>query len=646
MTEFRIGRGHDGPARIGEYLTGSNVYSTPLLLELKGESHNTLSLGTLGRSTHSSSDPMILSVPFMMDTTDKLFSQLNAEQSLILPSLISFASIDSSVGTLLLKHQFTIVEQLQDTIDPSRMVLRVPDDMDSSLFEQYLSDFHATGVRAAAFSFDGLLGPSDLASLRLRSKLPASWLSIALGQITPSMIPLLFYLGFDMIDVGYADKAAIKNIRLWHNGNERILPKDQHRYCPCVSCVQIENAAESAIQKILLDHNLHVYSSLLSESIDAMNSGRLRWLVESMTHYSPSYATLVRKIDKSLYTYLEEFTPTSGAKIVPLIGQESYNSPVIRRYREYLAARYIPPKDKQIALLLPCSAKKPYSDSKSHKRFLQTIESALGITSRNLAQVILTSPLGVVPRELERVFPAANYDIPVTGDWDAEEIEIAANALDIHMKKLPPDCTIVAHVSGGYLDIVKVAEDRVSQSIIYTTPDSSPTSRDSLHALHETLTDLKEVLNLSPSAPRTLEEIVRATADFQFGSGAGEVLIPENAKIGGKPYRQIICRVEKEQVCSFIADAGILSLTLSGGQRLASFGQYWVRLDASTVKGGSIFAVGVSEADYSIRPGDEVIVLNEQDVVIGVGRSEMSGREMCELDRGRAVSIRHKLGGD
>ena len=179
------------------------------------------------------------------------------------------------------------------------------------------------------------------------------------------------------------------------------------------------------------------------------------------------------------------------------------------------------------------------------------------------------------------------------------------------------------------MDIVKAAEDRISQSIIYTTPDSSPTNRESLRALHETLTDLRDILSLAPSAPRTLEEIVRATADFQFGSGAGYALIPDNARLGGKPYRQIICRVEKEQVCSFIADAGILSLTLTGGQKLASLGRY-----------------GVSEADYSIRPGDEVIVLNNQDDVIGVGRSEMSGREMCELKRGRAVSVRHKMEGE
>jgi archaeosine synthase len=36
---------------------------------------------------------------------------------------------------------------------------------------------------------------------------------------------------------------------------------------------------------------------------------------------------------------------------------------------------------------------------------------------------MMTSPLGLVPRDLEDVWPAANYDVPVTGDWSGDELE-------------------------------------------------------------------------------------------------------------------------------------------------------------------------------------------------------------------------------
>ena len=35
---------------------------------------------------------------------------------------------------------------------------------------------------------------------------------------------------------------------------------------------------------------------------------------------------------------------------------------------------------------------------------------------------MMTSPLGLVPRDLEDVWPAANYDVPVTGDWSSDEL--------------------------------------------------------------------------------------------------------------------------------------------------------------------------------------------------------------------------------
>jgi predicted RNA-binding protein (TIGR00451 family) len=69
-----------------------------------------------------------------------------------------------------------------------------------------------------------------------------------------------------------------------------------------------------------------------------------------------------------------------------------------------------------------------------------------------------------------------------------------------------------------------------------------------------------------------------------------------------------------------------------------------LHFEGQEVKGGSIFAVGVKEADTDIRPGDEVIIIDQGEKVVAVGRSEMSGSEMCEFEKGRAVTVRHKLG--
>ncbi|MFW9807311.1 MAG: DUF5591 domain-containing protein, partial [Candidatus Thorarchaeota archaeon] len=547
-------------------------------------------------------------------------------------------TITDGAHEVVLEYQQSVLSAIKPSIDPSRTVTRIPPETNPSLIGKY-TDLDSHG---AVFSFNGQLGPQDFASIKLRSKLPLFMMAIAVGRIEPGLIPLLYYTGFDMMDIDHAQEAAAEGLRLWKNGSERIMIGEERRFCSCSACSKIDTADEDDLFDILLEHNLNIYKSIISESKEAMKSGRLRWLVESTTHNSPAYATLVRLVNRELYPFIEEFSPTTGPDALPVIGPESYNAPVVRRFRNFVAERYSTPPNKTIVLLLPCSAKKPYSDSKSHRRFNAVIESALAGMESKVAQVILTSPLGLVPRELERIYPAGQYDIPVTGDWDTEEIKIGAEALVTHLRKFSNSSVVVAHVSGGYLDIVRAAESEIEQSLIYTTPEDRATSRESLDALRHSLIDLKEILSLSRSPRTELEEIVRATADYQFGTGASKALVPEDAKLKGKPYRLILCSIDGEQVCSYVAESGTLSLTLAGGNLLAPLHRYWVRLDVPKIKGGSIFAVGVQEADYAIRPGDEVVVINQNNEVIAVGRSEMSGREMCELKRGRAVSARHK----
>ena len=665
MSLFDVGRGHDGPARVGALKIGGVTVETPLLAGHQDTSADVLTYGVLGRSqpqrgsssasAHSiAADSLsIMAIPNLTGDHGGL-ELVGNRMMLILPSMISLEHISERAGGLLLEYQFDFLQK-HTSIDPSQTILRVPVGTDLPSMETWIPRFADAGVRAASFTFDGRLGPSDFSSLSLRSALPTSWVAAAMGRMHPSIVPLLYYMGFDVFDTGHAVEAAEKGVRLWPMDSECLRPSNHHtgpkkpyRYCPCAACAQLPLDAQGvegtmSLASLSEQHNLHIYRQVLSESLDAMLSGRLRWLVESYTHGSPALASLLRRVDRDLYTYTEEFTPTTGSTTLDLIGPESYNAPVVRRFRDYVASRYAPPPGKRIVVLLPCSARKPYSDSKSHRRYLSAIESTLGRNPHTVSQVILTSPLGLVPRELERIYPASVYDIPVTGDWDYEEIQIGAEALKKHLAKFDASTVVVAHVSGGYVRIVNAAEPEIRQSVIYTTPEDSPSRRDSLKALEETLKDLKESLDLKQTPGAYLQEIVMATADYQFGAGAGDLLLPLEADFRGKPYGTILCKLAGNQLCSFIGNSGTVSLTLEGARRLQHLKRYWVRLEAPRAKGGSIFAVGVNHADPDIRPGDEVIVVNESDEVVAVGKSEMSGREMCELSRGRAVSVRHKL---
>ncbi|MFX0055598.1 MAG: DUF5591 domain-containing protein [Promethearchaeota archaeon] len=642
ISEFLIARGHDGPARSGIYNIGEMAINTPTLIGPIQAENITLRYRTYDRSDPVKDTPMIVSIPSVKDIE---MDRLHEYESVLLPSMIAEETLNSEAGKLLMHQQEVFLENQH--IPPSCAIVRVPGSLDTESYLQSLQQFGHLGVRAAAFRFAGNLGPNDYKMLILRSQLPRNWLTLAIGRIEPYSVPLLHYLGFDIIDSSRAFEAAAQGIRLWRMDSEQVGTADTARHCACLACAaysDITSLDNSSLVETLTRHNLSRFQMMLSESAHAMQSGHLRWLVESLTHASPSMASIIRRVDAELYPFLEEFTPTVGKSPMPLIGPESYNAPAIRRFRDRVASRFKPPAHKKLVLLLPCSARKPYSDSKSHKRFARTIEAAIGPARYGIAETILTSPLGVIPRELERIHPVAHYDIPVTGDWDAEETEIAVHALITHMEKFGESIVVVAHVSGGYLDIVKNAEESIKQTLIYTSSDSRATSGASLDLLAETLRDMSDLVLSGEYRRMDLEDTLRATADFQFGLGSGELLIPKGAGLRGKLYRTVICQIEKEQVCAYNASSGMLSLTLAGARRIADSQKSWVRFEGKEVKGGSIFAVGVREADSSIRPGDEVIVVDRNDNVVAVGRSEMSGKEMSEFEKGRAVTVRHKLG--
>ena len=141
---------------------------------------------------------------------------------------------------------------------------------------------------------------------------------------------------------------------------------------------------------------------------------------------------------------------------------------------------------------------------------------------------------------------------------------------------------------------------------------------------------------------------VRAIADYQFGRGAGEALFPESCEFilstTGR-IRQITDGGVR--IATLKADTGLLTLSVEGARRLKEFFDFpvWrvcVMSDVSEfiAKGKSVFAKDVVNVYPEIRPGDEVIVVSEEDELLATGRAVLSAVEMKEFMRGVAVEVR------
>jgi len=445
----------------------------------------------------------------------------------------------------------------------------------------------------------------------------------------PSSIALLTYLGVDFFDSFSAVMAARNETLLFPTGS---IGKNQlpELPCNCPTCVKIKSASVMNYEEIL-EHN---YSALLCEIKQVRNAiaaGSLRELVETRVRTSPHLASMLRILDLNHHQFLEERTPIVRKQPLIATTKDSLIRPEIRRFQERVIQRYEKPPSARILLLLPCSAKKPYSFSKSHKRFRERI---LNLENPFVVhEVILTSPLGLVPRELELTYPASTYDTAVTGYWDEDEKKMIRTILQLYLQKNAYD-TMIMHIPRAMQQFVAdLLKNPVSTCI------DSPTSAESLDELSNVLQKTTCMHKRVEPSQRAYESI-KALACYQMSKPLAERLLKDCTIRGKYPYQKIMQK--NTQLGIVTEERGLISLTMEGGERLAEADQYWVEIfDDFTLK-GSVFAPGVKNADESIRIGDEVLIRKNKKLC-GVGVALMNGKEMVESRHGEAVKMRHHV---
>ncbi|MFW5952571.1 MAG: DUF5591 domain-containing protein [Candidatus Natronoplasma sp.] len=432
-------------------------------------------------------------------------------------------------------------------------------------------------------------------TIELRKEIDYHKLIYVPGIAQPKNMALLAYLGVDLFDSSFSEMMSVHGVELfdWIGFPGKIENNSRH----------------------LLDE-----LELIRKSI---KKGRIRELAESRIRSEPWMVEVLRHCDEN-YELFSKGTPVTGDDF-SVTTRESLNRPDIERFRKRVRKRYEPP-ERDVLLLLPCSARKPYFQSRSHKRFRDATQQ---VNWTNIHEVSLTSPLGAVPRELELFYPAQQYDIPVTHKWFEEVKQIILDQLNHVIDKgdydhvishLPPDMSFV----GEEIECIDTAKS------------SHPTSNQAIDRLAETLKEL--IKKQKGSVQEFLMENLRSFARFQFGEGSEQLLKGANIK-GKYPWYKIMDGDAQRGM--LVPERGLISLTLEGAKILKQMEINLVEIDDFIPK-GSIFAVGVRDADESIKPEDEAIVVHE-DELRGIGPSVMFGEEMEEANKGEAVRLRHHL---
>lgn len=146
----------------------------------------------------------------------------------------------------------------------------------------------------------------------------------------------------------------------------------------------------------------------------------------------------------------------------------------------------------------------------------------------------------------------------------------------------------------------------------------------------------------------TLQKI-RSIADYQFGRDVGKIFFPSEVRIVHSKKTGKIRHIylQEQLLATLRPTTGLLVLTVAGAKRMIRNVKplrLWVKIRKDTepfaAKGRSVFAKHVVDADSEIRPQEEVIVVNGENMVLAVGRALLSGKEMKAFKRGVAVQVR------
>ncbi len=457
----------------------------------------------------------------------------------------------------------------------------------------------------------------------IRETLPENTAIFAPGIATPSKLAILVYFGVDLFETTNAEIAAAKN-KYFTDSGVFDLDKLDCLPCNCSICSrktieEISEKKQKKKKKLLKNHNINSLKLELDKINLYLKKGNFREYLERKIKNEPNTTAALRNFDKNHYEYQEKRTPTFKRGHLFANTIESYDRAEIKRFRNRIITRYTPPET-ELAVLLPCSAKKPYSLSKTH----QIIKSVLGNKGN---QLIITSPLGLVPRELELVYPAQHYDLPVMGNWLKQEKSIIKDITKAFFLKNSYD-KVVVHLNDELRKLMKETFDEIGIKAVFTSKNKDPRSKKALSELKKETMNFEEI-NIK-------KETIRSMCDYQFGKDTGKDFIKNTVTKGRFPRLKTFKK--QDQIASTTPNYGSISLTLEGGHILNLKNNYRVEIDNFYPK-GSVLAPGVKKSDEEIRPNDEVIFEGKK--AFGVGRSKMSGFEMLESDRGVAIQTRH-----
>ena len=431
-----------------------------------------------------------------------------------------------------------------------------------------------------------------------------------MGAGHPMIFALCVAMGCDLFDsaayILYAEDDRLLSTR----GTFK-LENLQEMPCSCEVCTKYTPDDLRAMPKaerrdLIAQHNLHVSFAELRLIRQAIYDGNLMELVEERCRAHPALLEAQRQLAN--YTAdLEKYDPRSKKSAFFYTGPESLSRPEVLRHMEKLRSM---PKKRDLIILPP--TRKPYSKFFSGKLgqfYVYGDKKEIDLNDADF--MVLDIPFGLIPLEIDEVYPLSQSDAPKIRDVDSIEfIE----------------------------DFIDEFSEYYNQVLIHS------------RVLKDLEMDLDEY-DLSDDIRYKKDDVkkVKAIADYQFGYGAGEALFKGNINIEKSKKTGKIRHIYdgKTLIVNMRASDSYLILSKEGARRLHSVSEYpqnrvVVNKDSEpfALDGKSVFCKFVVECDENIRAKDEVLIVNEEDKLLAYGKAMLGACEIEQFETGQAIKTR------
>ncbi|MGA1792838.1 MAG: DUF5591 domain-containing protein [Thermoplasmatota archaeon] len=459
------------------------------------------------------------------------------------------------------------------------------------------------------------------------------------GLIDQGNLEVLFYLGVEVFDTLHARMDAMSGLYYTDTGPipyERLTRTGtMQTSCGCSGCdILKDGPPPSLVKRAITEHNIEHMRRRLEIAEIALEEGRLRQLVMGRLAGNPGWVSALRAVERSLGAELDIFTPSYRSMESTMVTyRDDLTAPDFTAWRRSIAENYVPVKGRNVLLLLPCSARKPYSTSRTHQRIREALKGLKGWRGK-VQQVVITSPLGAVPMELEDLYPASHYDIPVTGEWFPEELEASRELVSSIFRRGEFRSVVCFHREGGEFFPPDVSGKLFPGADLYEIHSMADEAGEDPYKL--LFTTLMDVLPEGRDASYEKEDLFSLV---RYSIGVDLDPIKGLEVRWSKRGREL--RRDKEPIMVFKKGGPVP--TSSGGRLLWDLvvrdGGKRVVIDDFHPK-GTVFSQGIVRCSGEVRTGDIVLVGTEEEYR-GVGRALVPGPMMTGSVHGPAVKILH-----